>query len=120
MTKVFLVGGRAGLALTAAFVAGLSVAAPDSKAADAEADFQFAVRAAKMVKASAKDPSSFEVVQAGLVPGGPVCIVYRAKNGFNAVTTEMIAVRRNMSRGNWNKECAKSGLTDVSHIRKAM
>ena len=120
MNKVYLGWRDVGLALLAAFAAGGSVAAPDSKAADAEADFQFAVRAAKMVKASAKDPSSFEVVQAGLVPGGPVCIIYRAKNGFNAVTTEVIAVRRNMSKGNWNKECARSGLTDVSHIRKAM
>lgn len=120
MTKVCLGWRGIGIALLAGMAAGVCAAAPDSKVADAEADFQFAVKAAKMVKASAKDPGSFEVVQAGLVPGGPVCIIYRAKNSFNAVTTEMIAVRRNMSKGNWNKDCARSGLTDVSHIRKAM
>ncbi|MGN8004153.1 hypothetical protein ACTJKQ_13275 [Acidovorax sp. 22279] len=120
MTKIRPRSRAFGLALLAAVFSGACHAAPDPKAADAEADFQFAVKAAKLVKASAKDPSSFEVVQAGLVSGGPVCIVYRAKNSFNAVTTEMVAVRRNMSRGNWNKECARSGLTDVSHIRKAM
>lgn len=110
------------LALVAALTAGACIAAPDKKADDAEADFQFAVKAARLVKANAKDPSSFEVVKAGLVPGpkGSVCIMYRARNGFNALTTEVIAVRRNFSRGDWNKECARPGLTDVSHIRKAM
>ncbi|MGV3679691.1 MAG: hypothetical protein ACO1PM_08195 [Acidovorax sp.] len=97
-----------------------AVGAPASSKAQDEEDFQFAVKAARAVRATAKDPSTFQVIQAGVVPGGVACIIYSAKNSFNATVRELAAVRRDMKRGNWNKECARSGLTDVSHIRKAL
>lgn len=99
---------------------------PEQRAAEfaakqkAEAEFQFAVSAAKAVRASMKNPKSFELVSAGLVDGGALCLIYRGTNGFNAVVTQEAAVKRNGKLGAWNKDCAGKPVKDVASIRYAM
>jgi len=85
-----------------------------------DADFQFAVTAAKAVRASLKDPASFEVVRAGLIDGGALCLEYRGKNSFGAVTVERIAVTRAGRKGDWNKECGGKSGEDMGRIKYAM
>lgn len=85
-----------------------------------EADFQFAVIAAKAVRASLKDPASFEIVRAGLIDGGALCLEYRGKNSFGAVTVERIAVTRAGKKGDWNKECGGKSGEDMGRIKYAM
>lgn len=76
----------------------------DAKAAR-EAEFQRVVVVARALKASAKNPKSFELVEALYMPSGAVCITYRATNSFNAVVTNNAAVAKNDKMGDWNKLC---------------
>lgn len=114
---------RAAEAATAAREAAKS---PEQRAAEAaarakrEADFQFALSAAKAVRAGLKNPKSFELVSAGLVDGGPLCLEYRGTNSFNAVVTQTSVVLRDGKLGQWNKHCAGKSVTDMASIRHAM
>ena len=85
-----------------------------------EAEFQFGVRATKSVRASLKNPNSFQLVGAGVVPGGALCLTYRATNSFNAVITERVAVTRKFAVGEWNKECAGKRMPDLHIIKHAI
>lgn len=91
---------------------------PQMRASEAQAklaynlDVEFAVAAARSVKAALKNPASFEFVSARLYPFGALCLTYRATNSFNAVTTEQMAVTRGLARGDWFKECVKPGSTN--------
>lgn len=99
---------------------------PEQKASEAAIvtkkarDFLFSVEAAKLAKASLKNPDSFVLVTAGLINNGALCLVYRATNSFNAIVTENIAIRRNMTKGVWNRDCAGRSGADMSHIKHAM
>lgn len=85
-----------------------------------DAEFQFAVLGAKSVKARLKNPASFELVDAGIVDSGVLCVTYRSTNSFNAVVTEQIAVRRDLSISKWDNVCGNHSAVDMSHIRHAM
>lgn len=62
------------------------VAAARSPAADAQRDREFrAVVYAKALRESAKDPESVSFKNVTLGSDGAVCIVYRARNSFNAM-----------------------------------
>lgn len=95
---------------------------PQQKASEAaaaaykDAELQFAISATRMTKASMKNPSSFEFVDASLVDKGALCLKYRGTNSFNAVTTEQVAISRSMKKGDWNKDCAGRKVTDMSAI----
>ena len=99
---------------------------PAQKASEAAAvkhdaqEFTFAVTAAKAVKASRKDPTSFELVSAGVVDGGALCMTYRARNAFNAIVTEQVAIRRTYEIGQWNKDCAKHNVVSMNYIKQEL
>lgn len=100
---------------------------PEQRAAEAaekakkEADFQFAVVAARALKASLKNPASFELVSAILVDGGgPLCLEYRGTNSYNAVITERAAIKRDYKIGKWALECSSKSGSDMKSIRHAM
>lgn len=95
-------------------------AAEEANKARAEAEFQFGVLATKLVKASMKNPASFEFVEAGIVNNGALCLTYRATNSFNAVITEHIAVTRKLAKGSWNKECGGKRMPSFDHIKYAL
>jgi hypothetical protein len=85
-----------------------------------EAEFQFGVIATKRVKNSLKNPASFELVNAGVVTGGALCLTYRATNSFNAVITDQVAIKRNLQQGDWNKECGGRQVSEMNHIKQAL
>ena len=86
-----------------------------------EADFQFAVMGTKLLRASMKNPKSFELVSAGLVENGAVCVTYRGTNSFGATITEQKAINRKFEPANWNRDCVrKGGVQDVSSLRHAI
>lgn len=99
---------------------------PEQQAAEAkakekqDADFQFAVTAAKTVRDSMKDPASFELVKAVLIDGGAFCLEYRGKNSFNATTTERVAISRSMKPADWNKACGNKTGEDMKRVKYAM
>lgn len=84
---------------------------PEQRAAEAEAkakseaEFQRVVTVARALKASAKNPASFELVDALYMPSGAVCITYRATNSFNAIVTDNAAIGKDGKSGDWNKLC---------------
>ncbi|KAB2900377.1 MAG: hypothetical protein F9K35_07000 [Burkholderiaceae bacterium] len=83
-----------------------------------EADFQFSLAAAKAVRAAMKDPASFELVRADMMDSGALCMVYRGKNSFGAVTTEQAAITRKLKAGDWNKECGGKSGEDIGRLIK--
>jgi hypothetical protein len=83
-----------------------------------EAEFQFGILATKLVKNSLKNPASFQFVDAGVVDGGALCLTYRATNSFNAIITDQIAIKRNLQKGDWNKECGGKSVPDMNHIKR--
>ncbi|MNV32166.1 hypothetical protein D3C71_1234930 [compost metagenome] len=95
-------------------------AAEAAEKARKAADFQFAVSAAKAVKAAMKNPASFELVYAGLVDGGPLCLQYRGTNSFNAIVTQFTVIKRDGKIGKWDKDCANVAQRDMKSIRHAM
>ncbi len=111
----------------AAEVAAVEAAkSPAQRAAEAEqkaksdAEFQFALMAAKAIKANMKNPASFELVNAILLDGGPLCLEYRGTNSFNAVVTQTAVIRRDFKAGDWNRDCANKTGRDMALIRRAM
>lgn len=99
---------------------------PAQKASEAaaaafqEKEFQFAVVATKLARASMKNPASFEFVDAGLVDKGALCLTYRGTNSFNAVITQQVAITRVLQKGEWNRDCAGRSITPMNYIRQAI
>jgi hypothetical protein len=99
---------------------------PQQKASEAAAakrsedEFQFGVMATKLVRASLKNPASFEFVQAGIVDRGALCLTYRATNSFNAIITEQVAITRKLTKGDWNKECGGKSMPSFNYIKQAI
>lgn len=95
---------------------------PEQIKAEEEADriFQADIVRIKVLKASLKNPASFELVSAVRLSNGTLCVEYRGTNSFSAITTETAAILGATERGPWNKHCAGKTGTDVSHIRHAL
>ena len=83
-------------------------------------NIQFALSAARLLKAVTKDPSSFELIHAMVIDGGAVCITYRGKNSYGAIVVNETAMTRAMAPGDWNKHCGGKRGTDVSSISAVM
>lgn len=88
-----------------------------------ERDFQAVVLGAKLVKASTKNPASFELLKAGKTDGGALCYTYRGTNSFNAVVPGTYVIAQNVSSNTaeaWSKHCANKNMTDFSYARQAL
>jgi hypothetical protein len=94
-----------------------------------EATFQRAVRVTQALKAGMKNPAAFELVALGLTDTGTLCYEYRSTNSFNAVVPGYAVVLADGTTSSsdakggtaaWNKHCAKKGLQDLLHVRRAM
>lgn len=94
--------------------------AAEAKAkAEREVVFQKAVSTARAVKAAAKDPSSFELVSLVVMADKSECLVFRARNSFNAIVTDQRAFLNGKSV-DWNKHCGGKTGDDYSHARQAI
>ena len=99
---------------------------PGQKAAEvaakakSEADFQSVVARLRSLKASTKNPASFELVEAWLMDDGTACVVYRGTNSFNAVVTESKAISKDMKVVDWNRFCGGKSGTDMKYARQAL
>lgn len=98
---------------------------PPKTAAELAADreLQEAVMILRAVKASMKNPASFDLVNAIRLEGGILCIEYRATNSFNAITTSMMVVRDGKADASgelWNRHCANKTGRDISHARAVL
>jgi hypothetical protein len=80
-----------------------------------EAEFQSVVAKIKALKATTKNPASFELVDAILLKNGALCVVYRGTNSFNAVVTQQTAVLPNLAVGQWNSDCG--GKTGKDYVK---
>lgn len=85
-----------------------------------EAEFQAVVLKVRALKASVKNPSSFELMSAILMPGGTLCVEFRATNSFNAVVPDSKAITSKNNFGDWNKECSGKSGTDYKRVRHAL
>jgi hypothetical protein len=97
--------------------------APPAKSAAeraADADLNKGIAAGKMLKAAAKDPSSFKMESFLTFSGGATCYEYRAKNSFGAIVPGKAVFDGNQTLltsdrdGNkfvkaWNSICTKPG-----------
>lgn len=83
-----------------------------------------AITGARQLKASAKDPQTFELKSAWVAPDGSACYEFRAKNSFNAMLkssailvagkTASLLVEGNAGFASaWNKRCTVAGGEDV-------
>lgn len=107
----------------AAAVAPASIAkTAEQLAAEAkkEREFQRVVAVLRALKAGAKNPATFDVKAAGMVPSGAVCVEYRAANSFNAIVLERAAVGINGKSGDWNALCAGKSADDYTYARRAL
>lgn len=99
---------------------------PEQRAAEAaakaksEREFQSAVLAGKALKASLKNPASFELVSAILTDDGVLCVVYRGTNSFNAIVTQQSAIKRDLNIGAWGRDCSGKSGRDMGHIARAL
>jgi hypothetical protein len=95
---------------------------PEQKAADAarEAEFQNVVARLRALKASTKNPASFELVSATLMSDGTLCAEYRGTNSFNAVVPGQTAITPAGTVVLWNKYCAGKSGRDFLYARQAL
>lgn len=91
-----------------------------AKKAKDEAEFQSVVARLKALKASTKNPASFELVEALLMDDGTVCVVYRGTNSFNAVVTENKAISTDARVVDWNRYCGGKSGKDMKFARQAL
>lgn len=94
-----------------------------------EREFQLAVRAAKILKASMKNPASFQLTDAVMTDDGVLCFEYRGTNSFNAVVPSYAVIPpggepaagqlRDVAKA-WNNHCANRQATSMMHIVHAM
>jgi hypothetical protein len=86
----------------------------------ADKDLNTAIAAGRVLKKSAKDPSSFKMESFVIFPGGAACYEYRAKNSFGAVVPAQAVFTppatmltsehdRNRFVKSWNSTCTKPG-----------
>ncbi|MBQ0934630.1 hypothetical protein [Ideonella paludis] len=88
-----------------------------------------AIRAAQLLKASMKDPSSFELKSLVVKDDGSSCYTIRAKNAFNASiesaavlipgkTPQLLLEERDSNRfvKAWNERCTKAGGEDITGL----
>lgn len=97
-------------------------AAERAKRAKEEAS-AFAWDMARVVslKGAMKNPASFELVEAGRMENGTLCLTHRATNGFNAIVTDRTAILSTGKMGAWNKDCGgKSGADITSKIKAGL
>lgn len=94
--------------------------------AQAEADekmFQRVAAALRRLKASMKDPSSFEVVTAEVTPAEVLCVTYRARNSFNAITPGVYVFAPGEVTDDvatFNKHCGGLPGKDFRHAKHAI
>lgn len=94
-----------------------------AKEVKAEADFQRVVKGAKLLKANAKNPDSFKLESAILMPDDTICYEYRATNSFNAVVLERMTVTAkggSREATAWNQYCANKTGANMTHARQAL
>lgn len=84
------------------------------------AKFTLDVAKVRALKSSLKNPASFELVQAGRLDNGTLCVIYRGTNSFNAIVTEQKAVLANGTIGDWNKNCGGKSGEDVTRVKHAL
>ena len=88
--------------------------------AKTEADFQSVVSRLRVLKASSKNPASFELVDALLMDDDTACVIYRGTNSFNAVVTENKAIAKDLRVVDWNRFCAGKSGKDMKYARQAL
>lgn len=95
---------------------------PEQRAQEAkkEAEFQSVVSRLRALKASTKNPNSFEIVSAILMNDGTLCATYRGTNSFNAVITENQAVAKNLKIVDWNRFCGGKSGRDMKYAKHAL
>lgn len=95
---------------------------PEQLAAEAarERQFQRDVLKLRALRASLKNPASFELVSVGRMADETLCVTYRGTNSFNAIVTERKPILSSGQIGEWRKHCAGKSGEDVSHIRRAL
>lgn len=104
---------------------GSKSAPPAAKSAEevkADLELNTAIAVGRVLKKSAKDPSSFKMESFVVYPGGPACYEYRAKNSFGAIVpakavfdgTAALTSENDGSRfiKVWNSVCTKPGGKD--------
>jgi surfactin synthase thioesterase subunit len=92
----------------------------EAEKAKKEAAFQSVVSRLRSLKASTKNPNSFELVDAILMADGTLCASYRGTNSFNAVVTEHKAIAKNLKIVEWNHFCGGKSGTDMKYARQAL
>jgi uncharacterized OB-fold protein len=83
-------------------------------------EFQEVVAVLRSLKASMKNPASFELVSAIKMESGALCIQYRGTNSFNAVVTNLLVVTDKTSSSSdeaWNRHCGGKTGKNFSHAR---
>lgn len=95
---------------------------PEQSTADRakEAQFQADVLKLRALKATLKNPASFDLVSAGRLSDGTLCITYRGTNSFNATTTERTAITTSGNLADYSTACAGKSGENVEYIRHAL
>ncbi|MEG7688981.1 hypothetical protein U2044_15420, partial [Listeria monocytogenes] len=65
-------------------------------------------------------PSSVELTSATGMPGDVFCFEYRAKNSFNATTSDAVALNSTGKKLSWNTACGGKSGRDLSYIKRAL
>lgn len=92
----------------------------EAEKAKKEAEFQLVVSRLRVLKASTKNPASFELTETLLMDDGTLCAVYRGTNSFNAVVTENKAISKDARFVEWNRYCAGKSGKDMKYARHAL
>jgi len=96
---------------------------PNAPTGDIAINWRANVRALSALKAALHDPSSFSLMQAYQTDDGMLCVTYRARNGFGALTASRAMIGRGIARVNpfdedfeqeWNDYCASRPSRDLS------
>lgn len=85
-----------------------------------EAQFQADALKVRALKASLKNPASFELVSVVRLNDGTLCLTYRATNSFNAIITEQKAITVASKFADYGKACAGKTGENLSYIKHAL
>ena len=94
-----------------------------------EKDFQRVAAALKVLKSSAKNPDSYSLESIILTDKGTICVVYRARNSFNAIVPGHSYIRKNNAfhagteegfATKWNKYCGGVEGQNMLYARQAL
>lgn len=95
-----------------------------AESAKKETRFQKTRIVAQAIKSSLRDPASLQWDSIGVTDDASVmCFVYRAKNGFNAMTQEFVVHangKTSQTPAAWNKYCANKTSIDLLSVRFAL